>query len=144
MKRSTAIIKAHLKTAKIYAELSYAKRLKVGAVIVKDGRIISVGRNGTPSGYNNNCETISDDGELHTKPEVVHSEANAILFAAKNGIKTNNSEIICTHSPCINCSALIVQSGIKKVYYETDYRDLEPLKFLSKCGIDVERITNES
>lgn len=142
-------IKAHLNAAKSYAELSYAKRLKVGAVIAKDDRIISVGYNGTPSGRDNECEyniPIYENSfklvghKLETIPEVVHAEMNAIAFASKLGVSTDGAALIITHSPCFNCSKLIVQAGIKELYYETEYRDVGALIFLASCGIKIRRI----
>lgn len=151
--RDHQVLLAHLKVAKAYAELSYAKRLKVGAVLVKDDRVISVGRNGTPSGRPNECETIDEVWKKYetenpdkylslmtSKPEVVHAEMNAIAFAAKSGVSTNQCIMVMTHSPCYDCSKLIVQSGIKKVYYETEYRITDGIKFLQECGVDVKRI----
>ena len=102
-------ISAHLKAAEAYAELSRAKRLKVGAVIVKEDRIISIGFNGTPVGQSNVCE----DNDGNTLPSVVHAESNAIMFAAKNGMSTKNCTLVVTHSPCFECAKMIVQCGIK-------------------------------
>jgi len=124
-----------------YAKLSKAIRLKVGALLVKDDRIISLGYNGTPSGYDNFCE-YSDTYEgvgsyLRTKPEVVHAETNVIAFAAKNGIKTDGCTLILTHSPCFDCSRLIIQSGVKTVVYKEDYRDLLGIEFLRKNNVEV-------
>lgn len=137
-------IEAHLKAAKVYAELSHAQRLKVGAVLVKDNRIISIGYNGMPSGMDNECEYVvtAPDGSpvIHTKPEVVHAEANSILFAAREGIPTNGCTMIATHSPCYECSKMIIQSGIKEVYYETPYRVKDSIDFLIKAGVEVVKI----
>ena len=138
--RSQQRINAHLNAAKAYAQLSYAKRLKVGAVLVKDDRIISVGYNGMPSGVDNDCED-EIDGQLVTKPGLVHAEMNVIAFAAKNGMSTNQCIMIITHSPCFECSKLIIQSGIKKVLYETEYRLTEGLDFLRECGVEVESVS---
>ena len=132
-------INVHLNAAKAYSELSYAKRLKVGSVIIKDDRVISLGYNGTPSGMDNNCEN-EINGVLVTKQEIVHSEANAILFAARNGISTNNCSLIVTYSPCFECAKMIIQSGIKEVYYEEEYRDISSIKFLRNCGVKVYKI----
>lgn len=143
-------LNAHLETAKIYSKLSKAKRLKVGCVIVKEDRIISIGYNGMPSGFNNNCEDeieISSDDwtkvpkkTLQTKPEVVHAETNAISFAAKLGTSTNGATIVCTHSPCFECAKLIIQSGIKNVYYQEEYRDDSAIRFLKQADINVKSI----
>lgn len=128
-------ILAHLEVAGVYAKLSRANRLKVGAVIVKDERVISVGYNGTPSGLSNECEVNNI-----TKPEVIHAEANAILFAAKNGIATNGCSIVITHSPCYECAKMIIQSGVKRVYYKDQYRDLRPISLLQEAGVIVSKI----
>jgi dCMP deaminase len=140
-------IKAHLKAAKAYAELSHAKRLRVGAVLIKDDRIISIGYNGTPSGMDNNCENIvaikkkMPPGYIYeTKPEVVHAEMNVIAFAAKNGVPTDGCTMIVTHSPCFECSKLLVQAGVKSVYYETEYRLTNSLDFLKQCDVGVYKL----
>ena len=160
--RSLERIKAHLKAAHAYAELSTARRLKVGAVIVREDRIVSIGYNGTPSGRDNNCEVlINPEGivytlkkkseeqiqqslkgrfELMSKPEVCHAEMNAIAFAARHGVSTNDCALIVTHSPCYECSKLIVQCGIKTVYYEIEYRDQTAVKFLKECNVNVKKI----
>lgn len=128
-------LKAHLKAAKAYGELSNAKRLKVGAIIVKEGRIISIGRNGMPSGSTNICE----EDEV-TRKEVIHAEKNAVAFAAKNGVSTNNCLLVLTHSPCIDCATLMIQAGIKEVYYEREYRITDGINFLKENNIHVEQI----
>lgn len=141
-------LKAHLNAAQGYSELSHAKRLKVGAVLVKEDRIISIGYNGTPSGRNNTCEEPTGEvltstipqPVMRTKPEVVHAEMNAIAFAAKNGVSTNECSMIITDSPCYECAKLMIQSGIKEVYYLREYRIKDGIKFLKECGIHVERI----
>lgn len=139
-------LKAHMNAAKGYAKLSHAKRLKVGAVLVKDDRIISIGYNGTPSGASNICETRIKDPrepfiELITKPEVVHAEMNVIAFAAKHGVSTDGCSLVITDSPCFECCKLIIQSGIKEVYYEKEYRDKSGLKFLHDNNIFTSGIT---
>ena len=145
---------AHLNAAQGYAKLSHAKRLKVGAVLVKDDRIISIGYNGMPSGGSNECEyekpkfdnkTLSyPTTELATKPEVVHAEMNVIAFAAKNGVSTNGCSLVITDSPCFECAKLIIQSGIKEVYYEREYRLTDSLDFLKEYKVKVERIKHEA
>lgn len=145
--RAKQKVTAHMNAAKAYSALSHARRLKVGAVLVKDDRIISVGYNGTPSGRDNNCEIVTKrtlegpfvEKELATKPEVVHAEMNVIAFAARNGVSTNGCTLVITHSPCYECSKLIVQSGITRVIYETEYRITEGIDFLRECNIDVEK-----
>lgn len=135
-------LQAHLNAAQGYTKLSHATRLKVAAVLVKDDRIISVGYNGMPSGGSNQCE-VFEGTKLITKPEVVHAEANVISFAAKNGVSTDGCTLISTHSPCFECAKLIIQSGIKEVYYETEYRITDSLRFLREYNIKVERIKDE-
>lgn len=126
---------AHMLAAGVYSNLSHAKRLKVGAVITKDDRIISIGYNGTPRGFDNECETKLDDSLIVTKPEVIHAEANAILFAAKTGIPTEGTTLFITHSPCFECAKMIIQSGIVAVYYREIYRDASPLKLLTEANV---------
>lgn len=134
--------KTFIETAKIFAQNSYAKRLKVGAVLSKDDRILAVGYNGTPSGYSNECEEIDIiTGELKTKDIVVHAEQNLICFCAKNGINTNECTLYITHSPCITCAKLIASAGIKEVIYEKDYRDDSGIKLLLELGIKVRKFS---
>ncbi len=109
------------------ATLSHCVRFKVGAVLVKDDNIISFGYNGTPAGMDNCCER-----DNVTLPHVIHAECNAILKAAKNGNSVNDSTIYLTLSPCLDCSKLILQSGIKRVVYLTAYRNLEGVDFLKQ------------
>jgi dCMP deaminase len=113
--------------AKEVATLSHCVRFKVGAVLVKDGNLISFGYNGTPAGMDNNCEK-----DNVTLPHVIHAECNAILKAAKNGNSVNDSTIYLSLSPCLDCSKLILQSGIKRVVYLTAYRNLEGVDFLKQ------------
>ncbi len=130
-------LNAHLQAAKAYAQLSYAKRLKVGAVLVREDRVISVGYNGTPSGFSNVCEESFTNiySESPTKKEVVHAEMNCIAFAAKNGIATDGATLIITHSPCFECCKLLVQAGIKEVFYDLEYRDKSGLEVLRQAKI---------
>lgn len=138
------LIKAYMKTAQIFADLSSAKRLHVGAIVVKDDRIISIGYNGMPSGWDNNCEDeIIDDRwyvTLKTKPEVLHAESNAISKLARSSESGDRATMFITHAPCMECSKLIYQSGIKKVYFGQAYRDSSGIEFLRKCKVDVEQI----
>jgi dCMP deaminase len=132
---------AHMKVAEVYAELSSAKRLKVGCVIVKDNRIISIGYNGMPSGWDNVCEHLDYlDGKLTTKREVLHAETNAIAKLAQSTESGKGAELYVTVSPCIECAKLIHQVGISKVYYRNQYRNCSGLEFLSKCDIIVKQI----
>lgn len=118
-----------MQAAYVYSKLSTANRLKVGAVIVKDNRIISIGYNGTPSGWDNECEV---DGV--TKPEVLHAETNAIAKVARSSENCQGSTIFVTTAPCIDCAKLIYQSGITRVVYDTPHlRSDDGLQFLKKC-----------
>lgn len=133
-----------MKVAETFAELSSAKRLHVGAIVVKDDRIISIGYNGMPSGWDNNCEdTIqhSDDTvTLKTKPEVLHAETNAIAKLAKSNESGLDATMFVTHAPCLDCAKLIYQSGINHVLYRNSYRDTSGIAFLEKSGIKVEKM----
>ena len=139
---------AYMKTAEVFAELSSAKRLHVGAIIVKDDRIISIGYNGMPSGWDNNCEykeiyeyKLNDEVyELKTRPEVLHAESNAIAKLAKSTESGLNATLFVTHAPCLDCAKLVYQSGINSVYYRNIYRSEDGLKFLEKAGVQVEKI----
>lgn len=136
-------IDAFMDTAERFAQLSSAVRLQVGAVVVKDNRIISIGYNGMPAGWDNSCEEVvqlSDDTLVtKTKPEVIHAEANAISKLAKSGDSGDGADLFCTHAPCIQCAKIIYGAGVKKVYYRTSYRDDDGLNFLTKCGVDIEK-----
>ena len=130
--------------AKRCSQLSHARRLQVGAVIVKDDTVISYGYNGMPAGWDNNCEDTvqhSDDTvTLKTKPEVLHAESNAIAKLAKSNNSGDWASLFVTHSPCIECAKLIHQSGIRRVYYGENYRDDAGIKFLETSGIKVEQV----
>jgi dCMP deaminase len=136
-------VEAFMDTAERFAQLSSAKRLQVGAVVVKDNRIISIGYNGMPAGWTNECENIvqhSDDTVTTvTKDEVIHAEANAILKLARDGESGYGSSLFCTHAPCIHCAKLIHGAGIKTVYYRESYRDTLGLDFLEHCNIEVKK-----
>jgi dCMP deaminase len=149
------------------AKMSHARRLQVGAVIVKDDRVISMGYNGMPAGWENNCEDIVwDPGAggwldpeefdsmypfemwhekagrnvrygLKTKAEVLHAESNAVSKLAKSNDSGDGADIFVTHAPCMECSKLIFQSGIRRVYYSQDYRDDSGIKFLKQSGVEV-------
>ena len=129
-------VDAFMDTAERFAQLSSAKRLQVGAVVVKDNRIVSIGYNGTPAGWTNECE--NEDGK--TKDEVIHAEANAVSKLARDGESGSGADLFCTHAPCIHCAKLIYGAGIKKVYYRDTYRDTFGLDFLEKCNIEVEKV----
>ena len=151
-------INAFMDTAERFAQLSSSRRLHVGAVVVKDERIISIGYNGTPAGWDNNCEDkiYCDDGDwkeqtdkLHdewvtfklvTKKEVIHAEANAISKLARSNDSGLGSAMFITHAPCLDCAKLIYGAGIRKVYYRTSYRNTDGIDFLSQCQIEVEKV----
>lgn len=145
--------------AERFAKLSTAKRLQVGAIVVKDDRIISIGYNGMPAGWTNDCEykhyvfgnvpmdpwlfKEEDSNQfylLKTKPEVIHAEANAIAKLAKSSDSGDGSTMFLTHAPCIDCAKQIYTAGIKKVYYRDSYRDTQGVDFLTNCDIMVEQI----
>jgi len=156
--------------AKRCAELSHARRLHVGAVIVKDDTVISYGYNGMPAGWDNNCEDkiydtgaggwispeefetmypyteYNEDGDesyrygLKTKPEVLHAESNAIAKLAKSNNSGHGADLFVTHMPCLDCAKLIYQSGISRVWYGANYRDDSGIKFLEKSGVEVKKI----
>lgn len=158
----------YMKMAELTAELSYAKRLKVGAVIVKNQQVIGTGYNGTPAGWDNDCEykVWGDDAGgwlsaeeilsqypyeeynpeaervirygLKTKSEVLHSEMNALMKVARSTESSEGAILFCTHAPCMDCAKAIYQAGIKNVYFKNHYRDDSGLKFLEKSGVDVQ------
>jgi dCMP deaminase len=150
-------IRAFMDTAERFAQLSSAVRLHVGAVIVKDNRIISIGYNGTPAGWDNTCEDkiYCDDGDwkqqtdkLHdewvtyklvTKKEVIHAEANAISKLARSNESGFGATMFITHAPCLDCAKLIYGAGINTVYYRNEYRDTAGIEFLEKCNIEVKK-----
>jgi dCMP deaminase len=166
-------IDLYIDWARRVAQLSYARRLNVGAVVVKDDTVISYGYNGMPAGWENDCEDkewMTDAGgwldpeeieerwpyegeyydssgyamkgryRLKTKPEVLHAESNAIAKLAKSTNSGKDADIFITHSPCIECSKLIYQSGIRRVFYSENYRDDAGIKFLQKSGVEVLKV----
>ena len=128
-----------MQTAKTFAELSHAQRLHVGAIVVKDDRIISIGYNGMPAGWDNNCE-YELNRELKTRPEVLHAETNAIAKLARSNESGLGADIFITHAPCLDCAKLIYQSGIRRVMYGTAYRDTNGIEFLKNSGVVVEQV----
>ena len=126
---------SYLEMAEIWAQNSYCKRRKVGALLVKDRMIISDGYNGTPSGFENVCE---EDGV--TKPYVLHAEANAITKVAKSGNSSDGATLYVTASPCMECAKLIIQSGIRRVVYRDEYRITDGIDLLRRAGIQVEKV----
>jgi dCMP deaminase len=163
-------INAYMDVAERFAELSTARRLHVGAIVVKDDRIISIGYNGMPAGWDNDCEDIRWDAGaggwispeefdeqypfegwheeagrnvrygLKTKPEVLHAETNAIAKLAKSTESGDGAVLFVTHSPCLDCAKLIFQSGICSVFYRDNYRSTDGVKFLERSGIEVKQI----
>jgi dCMP deaminase len=124
------------------AQMSVARRLMVGSVIVKNNSILSYGWNGMPSGWDNNCEDEIHYPDAHgitlkTKPEVLHSESNALAKVAKSTESSDGATMFCTHAPCMQCAKLIYQSGIKSLYYRTQYRDTAGIEFLTRSNVDV-------
>ena len=126
---------SYLQMAEVWAQNSYCKRRKVGALLVKDRMIISDGYNGTPSGFEDICE---EDGV--TKPYVLHAEANAITKVAKSGNSSEGATLYVTASPCLECSKLIIQAGIKRVVYRDEYRLTDGVDLLRRAGIEVEKV----
>lgn len=128
--------KRYLRMARIWAENSYCQRRKVGAIIVKDSMIISDGFNGTPSGFENICE----DETGHTKPYVLHAEANAITKVARSNNSSNGATLYVTASPCLECSKLIIQAGIARVVFNELYRMSDGIELLNRAGIETVHI----
>ena len=122
----------YLRMARIWAENSYCKRRQVGALLVKDGAIISDGFNGTPSGFENICE---DENNV-SKPYVLHAEANAITKIARSSQNSDGATLYVTASPCIDCAKLIIQSGIRRVVYDEKYRLDDGIRLLQRAGIE--------
>lgn len=169
-------IEYYMNLAELTSKLSYAKRLQVGAVIVKDNQILATGYNGTPAGWDNNCEEVEwcsaggwlspeeiEEGwpyegtyldahgnvmegryRLKTKPEVLHAETNALMKVAKSTESSDNAMLFCTHAPCMECSKLIFQAGIKTVFYRDQYRDDSGVQFLKQGGVDVHQYSNSN
>ena len=156
-------VQAYMDVAKRFSLLSTAKRLQVGAIIVKDDRIISIGYNGMPSGWDNNCEntlfitkdeaqgynmqsqgfTKTQNGnwtKLKSKPEVLHAESNAIAKLARSSESGQDAAIFVTHQPCLECAKLIFQAGISSVYYSTEYRLTNGVDFLNTAGVLVVKV----
>lgn len=135
-KKQQLLDQRYLKMADTWAQNSYCKRRQVGALLVKDKMIISDGYNGTPSGFENVCE---DENGL-TKPYVLHAEANAITKVAKSGNSSDGATLYVTSSPCLECSKLIIQAGIKRVVFTENYRLEDGINLLKRANIDVEQV----
>lgn len=136
------MIEPFMSTAETFAQLSTAKRLKVGCVVVKENRIISIGYNGTPAGWDNDCEYEQEDGKLKTKQEVHHAERNALDKIARSNESSEGASLFVTHAPCIECAKSIYACGIKEVYYRNDYNASigSGMEFLSKAGITLTKV----
>lgn len=147
MPHQTELDSTYIQMAHAWSRLSKARRNQVGCLIVKDGGIISDGYNGTPRGFNNNCEVEVDEHsmlasqayKLVTRPEVLHAESNAITKLAKSTQSSSGSTLYTTASPCIECSKLIIQSNIIRVVYNELYKNEDGINLLKKAGIIVER-----
>jgi dCMP deaminase len=140
MEKQTKYDLAYLRMAIEWGKLSHCERKKVGALIVKDGMIISDGFNGTPSGFENYCE----DEQGYTKWYVLHAEANAILKVAKSTNSCKGAVLYLTLSPCRECAKLIHQAGIRRLVFINKYKDISGLNFLEKAGIEIQQINNLS
>ena len=146
-------IDLYMDFARRVSQLSYARRLQVGAVIVKDDTVISYGYNGTPAGWDNNCEMhplvmdpntgeiIEKTEMLVTRPEVLHAESNAVSKLARSHNSGLGADLFVTHAPCIECAKLVYQSGIRRVYFGENYRDNSGVEFLRKSGVEVNKIS---
>lgn len=140
MDKQTLLDKRYLRMATIWAENSYCRRRKVGALLVKDKMIISDGFNGTPAGFENVCE--SEDGV--TKPYVLHAEANAITKVARSNNSSEGSTLYITASPCLECSKLIIQAGIRRVVFNDLYRLSDGIELLKRAGVECVHINDIS
>jgi len=144
-----------MKAAEVYSQLSYARRLQVGCVVVKDNTIIGIGYNGMPSGWDNDCEKrsytnidskwqyLDEDGSAYslvTRPEVLHAESNALAKIARSTNSSEGASVFVTHAPCLDCAKMMYQAGINSVYYRSSYRDTSGVDFLKECNIEVKQI----
>jgi dCMP deaminase len=130
----------YMEMAETAAKISYARRLKVGAIATKHGRILSIGINGTPPGTDNECEDVLEDGSLKTNKHVIHAEMNLIYKLARDGESGKGGELFITHSPCYECSKAILSVGFNKVFYRNSYRDPSGIELLEGHGVEVEQI----
>tara|TARA_Y100000389_G_scaffold203611_1_gene252678 strand:+ start:4500 stop:4907 length:408 start_codon:yes stop_codon:yes gene_type:complete len=131
------IKEAYMKTAELFSQVSNCEKLKVGAIVVKNGSILAHGWNGTPSGFYTNCCELEDGS---TNPFVLHAEQNALVKMAKSSESIDGSELFCTHSPCPDCSKMIAQAGVRKVYYRYEYRISDGIDVLQQLGVNVEKM----
>jgi dCMP deaminase len=144
-----------MRAAEVYSQLSSARRLQVGCVVVKDNTIIGIGYNGMPSGWNNDCEKrsyinidskwqyLDEDGSTYslvTRSEVLHAESNSLAKIARSTNSSEGASLFVTHAPCLDCAKLMYQAGINSVYYRNSYRDNSGVDFLKECNIEVEQI----
>jgi dCMP deaminase len=144
-----------MKAAEVYSQLSSARRLQVGCVVVKDNTIIGIGYNGMPSGWDNACEKksytnidpkwqyLDEDGSTYslvTRPEVLHAESNALAKIARSTNSSEGASVFVTHAPCLDCAKMMYQAGINSVYYRSSYRDTSGVDFLKECNIEVKQI----
>jgi dCMP deaminase len=132
--------KTYMSMARELAKLSHAQRRKVGCLIVKDTHIIAEGINGTPRGFDNNCEYVDHVDHYYTKPEVLHAESNAITKLARSTNSSEGATLYVTCCPCFDCSKLIIQAGIKRVVYFENYRDERGLTLLNKADVETSQI----
>ena len=138
-----------MKIAAETAKLSYARRLQVGAIVVKDDRIISIGYNGMPANWDNDCEfeyvnPQTKVSELVTRKEVLHAETNALMKLARSTESGDKASLFVTHMPCMDCAKMIYQAGINTVYYRNSYRTTDGVDFLKKSGVSVEQINTDN
>ena len=139
----------YMKIAAETAKLSYARRLQVGAIVVKDDRIISIGYNGMPANWDNDCEfeyvnPQTKVSELVTRKEVLHAETNALMKLARSTESGDKASLFVTHMPCMDCAKMIYQAGINTVYYRNSYRTTDGVDFLKKSGVSVEQINTDN
>ena len=129
----------YMRLAETVSSASYATRLKVGAVAVKDQRILSIGYNGTPPGSDNSCE-IEVNGSLVTKPDVIHAEANCVFKMARDGQSALGADMFVTTAPCMECAKILFASGFGRVWYRHQYRDSSGIDFLREHGVEVNKV----
>ena len=131
------IKEAYMRTAELFSEVSECNRMKVGAIVVKNGSILAHGWNGTPSGFHTNCCEKEDGSTNHF---VLHAEQNALVKMAKSSESIDGADLFCTHSPCPDCSKMIAQAGVKKVYYRHEYRITDGIDVLKQLGVEIEKM----